>query len=322
MIINNQKKQSKNTIEKSESRPKNQMKITQLQLLKILLNNGLNISEAAKQQFVVQSAVSRQLSLLEEELGMPLFVRKGKRLDTPTPLCLDIASEIDNMELALENIRAIADEHRDARVGELRLATTHTQAKYFLPNVINEFREKYPQVKIHFFQGNPAQLVKMLHKREADVAVCTEELKEHADLVTHKCYDWNHALTVPPEHPLAKGELSLERIAEFPLLTYVFGFTGRTKVQEAFEEKGLRTDITFAATDTDVIKSYVRLGFGAGIIAKMAFSGDTDDDLVLRDMGEFFPSSTTTAAYVKSKFMKSYLQDFIDILVKHGKQNM
>jgi len=298
------------------------MKITQLQLLKILLSNGLNISEAAKQLFVVQSAVSRQLSLLEEELGMPLFVRKGKRLDAPTPLCLDIANEIDNMELALENIRAVADDHRDARVGELRLATTHTQAKYFLPSVINEFREKYPKVKIHFFQGNPAQLVEMLHKREADIAVCTEELQEHSDLITHSCYDWNHALIVPPEHPLAKGILSLQRIAEYPLLTYVFGFTGRTKIQEAFEALELKTDITFAATDTDVIKSYVKLGFGAGIIAKMAFEDKLNDDLLLRDLSEFFPSSTTTAAYVKSKFLKSYLQEFIDILVKHGKLNM
>lgn len=298
------------------------MKINQLQLLKILLNNGLNISEAAKQQFVVQSAVSRQLSLLEEELGLPLFVRKGKRLDAPTPLCLDIVKEIDKMELALENIRAVADQHRDARVGELRLATTHTQAKYFLPSVMNEFRAMYPKVNIHFFQGNPAQLVQMLHNREADVAVCTEELSEQTDLVTHDCYDWNHALAIPPDHPLAEGELSLARIAEYPLLTYVFGFTGRTKIQDAFEALNIKTNITFAATDTDVIKSYVRLGFGAGIIAKMAFNDTSDNDLVLRDLSEFFPASTTTAAYVKSKFMKAYLQDFIDILVKYGHQHM
>jgi len=275
-----------------------------------------------QQQFVVQSAVSRQLSLLEEELGMPLFIRKGKRLDAPTPLCLDIADEIENMEMAIENIRAIADDHRNARVGELRLATTHTQAKYFLPSVINEFREKYPKVEIHFFQGNPAQLVEMLHQGKADIAVCTEELREHSDLVTHKCYDWNHALMVPPKHPLATGELSLARIAEYPLLTYVFGFTGRTKIQEAFEALDLKIDVTFAATDTDVIKSYVKLGFGAGIIAKMAFDDAPNEDLILRDMSEFFDPSTTTAAYVKSKFMKSYLQEFIDILVKHGESNM
>ena len=159
------------------------MKITQLQLLKILLNNGLNISEAAKQTYVVQSAVSRQLSLLEDEIGMPLFIRRGKRLVEPTPVCIDICKEIDHLELAMDNIRAVADDHRDARIGELRLATTHMQAKYFLPEVLNAFREKYPKVKIHFLQGNPAQLVEMLHKREADIAVCTEELAEHSDLV-------------------------------------------------------------------------------------------------------------------------------------------
>lgn len=298
------------------------MKITQLQLLKILLNNGLNISEAAKQTYVVQSAVSRQLSLLEHELGMPLFIRKGKRLVEPTPLCLDICKEVDHLELAMENIRAVADDHRDARIGELRLATTHMQAKYFLPEVINEFREKYPKVKIHFLQGNPTQLVEMLHNREADIAVCTEELAEHSDLVKNKCYDWNHALIVPKGHPLEKGKLSLKRIAECPLLTYVFGFTGRTKIQNTFEEQGLEIDVTFAATDTDVIKSYVRLGFGAGIISRTAYSDETDTDLVMRDLSEFFPKSTTTAAYVKSKFMKSYLHDCVDLLVEHGSKKM
>ncbi len=298
------------------------MKITQLQLLKILLNNGLNISEAAKQTYVVQSAVSRQLSLLEDEIGMPLFIRKGKRLVEPTPVCVDICKEIDHLEFALDNIRAVADDHRDARIGELRLATTHTQARYFLPEVMNVFREKYPKVKIHFLQGNPAQLVEMLYKREADIAVCTEELADHADLIKHKCYDWNHALIVPPKHPLEKGKLSLERIAKYPLLTYVFGFTGRTKIHNTFEDEGLETNVTFAATDTDVIKSYVRLGFGAGIIAKMAYSDKVDNDLILRDMSKFFPKSTTTVAYVKSKFMKSYLNECVDLLVEHGRKNM
>lgn len=298
------------------------MKITQLQLLKTLLHNGLNITEAAKQHYVVQSAVSRQLSLLEDELGMPLFERKGKRLISPTPLCLDIAKEVDDMELALENIRAVADDHRDGRMGDLRLATTHTQAKYFLPSIINEFRDKYPKVKIHFLQGNPSQLVEMLHRREADIAVCTEELGQHSDLIAQTCYDWNHALIVPSDHPLAKGKLSLKRIAEHPLLTYVFGFTGRTKIHETFDNLGLKTDVTFAATDTDVIKSYVRLGFGAGIIAKMAYSEKSDSDLVLRDLSGFFPYSTTRVAYIKSKYMKTYLQDCVELMVKHGKENM
>jgi len=298
------------------------MKLTQLQLLKTLLNNGLNITEAAKQHYVVQSAVSRQLSLLEDELGMPLFERKGKRLIAPTPLCVDIAKEVDTMEMALENIRAVSDDHRDGRIGDLRLATTHTQAKYFLPSVLNKFREKYPKVKIHFFQGNPEQLVKMLHQREADIAVCTEELGQHSDLIAQKCYDWNHALIVPKGHALATGEIDLERIAEHPLLTYVFGFTGRTKIHETFEKLGIKMNITFAATDTDVIKSYVRLGFGVGLIAKMAYSEKTDSDLVLRDLSHFFPKSTTRVAYVKNKYMKTYLKDCVELMVADGKAMM
>ncbi|MCF6190929.1 MAG: LysR substrate-binding domain-containing protein [Cocleimonas sp.] len=297
------------------------MKITQLQLLKTLLNNGLNITKAAKQHFIVQSAVSRQLNLLEEELGMPLFERKGKRLISPTPLCLDIAKEADMMELALENIRAIADDYRDGRIGELRLATTHTQAKYFLPSIINEFREKYPKVKIQFLQGNPSQLVEMLHRRDADIAICTEELGRHTELVVHKCYDWNHVLVVPPEHPLATEKLDLTRIANYPLLTYVFGFTGRTKIHEAFNKLGLDPDISFAAMDSDVIKSYVRLGYGAGIIARMSYSEKLDNDLVLRDLSDFFPDSTTRAAYIKSKYMKDYLKDCIELMVNHGGKN-
>lgn len=298
------------------------MKLTQLQLLKTLLRNGLNITAAAKQHYVVQSAVSRQLSLLEDELGMPLFERKGKRLTAPTPLCLDIAKEVDDMELALENIRAVADDHRDGRMGDLRIATTHTQAKYFLPSIIDEFRNKYPKVKIHFLQGTPSQLVEMLHRREADIAVCTEELDQHSDLIAQPCYDWNHALIVPPNHSLAEGKLTLKRIAEHPLLTYVFGFTGRTKIHDTFEQQGLTTDVTFAATDTDVIKSYVRLGFGAGIIAKMAYSEKSDHDLVLRDLSEFFPYSTTRVAYIKSKYMKTYLHDSVELMIKHGANNM
>ncbi len=296
------------------------MKITQLQLIKTLINNGLNITAAAKQHYVVQSAVSRQLSLLEEELGMPLFERKGRRLVAATPLCLDIASQVDEMELALDNIRAIADDHRDARIGDLRLATTHTQAKYFLPPVMNIFRQQYPQVNIHLLQGNPTQLVEMLHNREADIAVCTEELGKHTDLSVLTCYQWNHALIVPPDHALAQGKLSLERIAEYPLLTYVFGFTGRTKIQHAFEALGLTTNITFAATDTDVIKSYVRLGFGAGIIAKMAYSEISDQDLVLRDLSAFFPDSTTRVAYIRKKYMKAYFGDCVALMVKHGEE--
>jgi LysR family cys regulon transcriptional activator len=209
--------------------------------------------------------VSRQLGLLEEELGMPLFERKGKRLVEPTPVCKAIVQELDRIEQSMENIRAVADDYRLQTRGEIRIATTHTQAKYFLPG-----------------------------------------------------YDWNHGLVLPDGHPLAEGKLTLARIAAHPVLTYIFGFTGRSKIHETFRQAGLALDVTFAATDTDVIISYVRLGFGAGIIAKMAYSHIHDDDLVLRDLSQLLPVSTTRVAWMKNKYLKQYVLEMVDLLVEQG----
>ena len=294
------------------------MKLFQLRLLKTLLNNGMNVSRAADQHYIVQSAVSRQLGLLEEELGMPLFERRGKRLVEPTPVCKAIVQELDRIEQSLENIRAVADDYRLQTRGEIRIATTHTQAKYFLPEVMLEFRQRYPEVAIHFLQGTPVELVRMLHDGKADIAVCTEELDKDSGLESRKCYDWNHGLVLPEGHPLAAGKLTLERIAQHPVLTYIFGFTGRSKIPETFRAAGLRLDVTFAATDTDVIISYVRLGCGAGIIAKMAYSHIHDDELVLRDLSHLFPRSSTHVAWLKNKYLKQYVNDMVKLLQEHG----
>ncbi len=294
------------------------MKLFQLRLLKTLLNNGMNVSRAADQHYIVQSAVSRQLGLLEEELGMPLFERKGKRLVEPTPVCKAIVQELDRIEQSLENIRAVADDYRLQTRGEIRIATTHTQAKYFLPEVMLEFRQRYPDVAIHFLQGTPVELVRMLHDGKADIAVCTEELDKDSSLDSRKCYDWNHGLVLPDGHPLAEGKLTLARIAAHPVLTYIFGFTGRSKIHDTFRNAGLTLDVTFAATDTDVIISYVRLGFGAGIIAKMAYSHIHDDDLVLRDLSPLLPVSTTRVAWLKNKYLKQYVMEMVDLLVEQG----
>ena len=294
------------------------MKLFQLRLLKTLLNNGMSVSRAAEQHYIVQSAVSRQLGLLEEELGMQLFERKGKRLVEPTPVCKAIVQELDRIEQSMENIRAVADDFRLQTRGEIRIATTHTQAKYFLPEVMLEFRQRYPDVAIHFLQGTPVELVRMLHDGKADIAVCTEELGNDSALDSRKCYDWNHGLVLPDGHPLSEGKLTLLRLAQHPVLTYIFGFTGRSKIHDTFRNAGLTLDVTFAATDTDVIVSYVRLGFGAGIIAKMAYSHIHDDDLVLRDLAHLFPVSTTRVAWLKNKYLKQYVLDMVDLLVEHG----
>ncbi len=298
------------------------MKLLQLQLLNVLIKNGFSISKAAEQHFIVPSAVSRQINMLEDELGVQLFERRGKRIIGATDLCRDIGSEISRIELSMQNIREMAEESLDGRRGELRLATTHTQAKYFLPRVMTEFTALYPHVCVHFIQGSPHQLVEMLHNREADIAICTEDLDEDNALVTQRCYDWNHALIVRPDHPLASGELSLKRISEYSILTYVFGLTGRSKIHQAFQSKGLDLNVTFSATDTDVIKSYVRLGFGAGIIAQMAYDEQVDRDLVFRDLSGFFQYSTTRIAYLKQKHLRVYIQDMINMLSKHGRENM
>ena len=294
------------------------MKLVQLRLLKTLLNNGMNVSRAADQHFVVQSAVSRQLSLLEAELGMPLFERKGKRLVEPTPVCKALIQEVDGIEQSLENIRAIADDFRMEVNGEIRIATTHTQAKYFLPEVMVEFRQRYPAIAIHLLQGTPAQLVDMLRDGKADMAVCTEEIGKASGLFSEKCYDWNHGLILPEGHALSEGELTLKRVAEHPILTYVFGFTGRSKLHETFLEEGLEMDVSFAATDTDVILSYVRLGFGPGIIAKMAYSHIHDNDLTLRDLSHLFPHSTTRVAWAKNKYLRAYHTDLVDLMLEYG----
>lgn len=297
------------------------MKLVQLRLLKTLLSNGMNVSRAAEQHFVVQSAVSRQLSLLEEELGMPLFERKGKRLAEPTPVCKALIQEVDNIEQSMENIRSIADDFRTETTGEIRIATTHTQAKYFLPAIMVEFRQRYPAIAIHLLQGTPAQLVNMLRDGKADMAVCTEEIGNASGLFSETCYDWNHGLILPVGHELTEGELTLKRIAENPVLTYVFGFTGRSKLHETFLKEGLNMNVSFAATDTDVILSYVRLGFGPGIIAKMAYSHIHDTDLVLRDLSHLFPHSTTRVAWPKSKYLRAYHTDLVDLMLEYGESD-
>lgn len=294
------------------------MKLLQLQLLKNLLDNGLSVTRTAQQNYVVQSAVSRQLSLLEEELGMPLFERNGKRLVEATPVCRAIVRELENINQSMENIRAIADEFRKQTHGEIRIATTHTQAKYFLPEVMLDFRQRYPDVAIHFLQGTPNQLVKMLHDGKADIAVCSEELASDTALESRKCYDWIHGLVLPEGHPLTQGELTLQRIANYPLLTYTFGVAGRSAIHETFVAAGLTPDVTFAATDTDVIMTYVRLGFGAGIIAKIAYSHIHDDDLILRSLSHLFPPATTRVAWMKNKYLKQFMRDMVDLLVEYG----
>ncbi|MDP3334130.1 MAG: LysR substrate-binding domain-containing protein [Methylococcaceae bacterium] len=291
------------------------MNLSQIELLRILQENNFSLSKAADQMHIVQSAVSRQLQLFEAELGSPIYERQGKRLMGLTPLGLRVMEEVAAIDGAKRNIKVIAADYLDSQQGILHIATTHTQAKYFLPKPILRFKDKYPAVKIYMLEAAPEQLIDKLHSRQADIAICTEKIAEDENLVLNRCYAWHHAVVVPKTHPLSSGEITLERLASFPILTYGFGFTGRSNIEAAFKNTELKLDITLAAADTDVIKTYVRLGMGVGIIAGMAYDPVMDQDLVIRDLSHLVPSSTTKIAYLKNNYLPLYSRHFIDELL-------
>ncbi|GAB6141134.1 HTH-type transcriptional regulator CysB [Methylosoma difficile] len=291
------------------------MNLSQIELLRVLHETDFNLSKAAEKMHIVQSAVSRQLQLFENELGSPLFERKGKKLQGMTPLGLKIMEEVAVINRAKKNIQTLASDYLDSNQGTLHIATTHTQAKYFLTTPIRRFKEKYPGVKIYMVQASPEQLIDQIHSRTADIAICTEKVDEDANLVIKTCYEWSHAAVIPQDHPLSQGEITLERLAAYPILTYSFGFTGRSNIESAFKSVGVDLDITLAATDTDVIKTYVRLGMGVGLIAGMAFDPLTDQDLLARDLSHLISRSSTKIAYLKHNYLPQYSQHFIDELL-------
>jgi DNA-binding transcriptional LysR family regulator len=296
------------------------MNLSQIELLRILQENNFSLSKAAEEMHIVQSAVSRQLQLFEAELGSPVYERQGKRLVGLTTLGLRIMEQVATINMAKTNIQAIAADFIDSNQGTLHIATTHTQAKYFLPKPILRFREKYPGVRIYMLEAAPEQLINKLHTRAADIAICTERVAEDSDLAVKSCYEWHHAVVVPQHHPLSTGELTLERLASYPILTYSFGFTGRSNIEAALNNTGMELDVILSAADTDVIKTYVRLGMGVGIIAGMAYAPEADNDLVMRDLSHLIPRSRTKIAYLKNNYLPLYAQHFIDELLVAAKE--
>lgn len=294
------------------------MNLNQLELLRVLQETQFNLSKAADKMHVVQSAVSRQLQLLETELGSPLFERHGKRLLGLTPLGERIMAEVEHIHQAKRNIQSIADDFRDNRNGTLHIATTHTQAKYLLPAPVRKFRERYPGIKIYMVQSSPDNLIDLLHRHQADIAICTEKLAEDEDLILRSCYEWHHVAVVPKGHTLTDGKISLQRLATHPILTYSPGFTGRSAIERAFSEAEAHPDIVLAAADSDVIKTYVRLGLGVGIIAETSYDPDQDADLVALELKHLLPALVTKIAYLKQLYLPSYCRYFIDELLRQA----
>lgn len=294
------------------------MKLQQLRYICAVEKNNLNVSATAQALYTSQPGISKQIRLLEDELGVEIFARSGKHLTRVTPAGKIILEISANILRQTESIKRVAQEFTDQSSGELSIATTHTQARYALPKVIKQFMQNYPDVSLHMQQGTPVQIAEMAASGAADFAIATEAMELYNDLVMMPCYRWNRCVLVRKDHPLAKTEkLTIDELAEYPLVTYVFGFTGRSRLDDAFKEQNITPKVAFTAADADVIKTYVRLGVGVGIVASMAVDPQTDGDLVAIDASHLFESSVTKIGFRKGTFLRGYMYNFIEAFAPH-----
>lgn len=294
------------------------MKLQQLRYIWEVAHHDLNVSATAQSLFTSQPGISKQIRLLEDELGVEIFARSGKHLTRVTPAGEAILKTAGEIMRKVENIKQVAQEFSNDKRGSLAIATTHTQARYALPAVIKSFIARYPEVSLHMHQGTPMQISEMAADGTADFAIATEALELFSDLVMMPVYRWNRCVLVPKGHELCQvSKLTLEDVAKYPIVTYVFGFTGRSKLDEAFLEKGLSPKVVFTASDSDVIKTYVRLGLGIGIVADMAAVEEEDSDLVALDASELFESSVTKIGFRKGIFLRGFMYEFIQQFAPH-----
>ncbi len=290
------------------------MNLQQLRYLNEIVRQGLNISDAAAALYTSQPGISKQIRLLEEELGIEIFVRNGKRIvavTEPGKAVLAIAQRILH---DAGNLKQVGQEFHSHDSGHLTIATTHTQARYALPPVVKQFIKRYPKVQLGLHQGNPTQIAEQVLNGEADIAIATESLSLYDDLVTLPCYEWHHCVVVPPKHPLLdEKKLTLAKIAQYPIVTYDFAFSGRGKINEVFEKAGITPDIALTAIDADVIKTYVELGLGIGILADIAFIPERDRHLRMIAARHLFKPNTTRIAIRKNEYLRGYTYDFIEL---------
>ena len=294
------------------------MNLQQLRYLNEIVRCELNISDAANALYTSQPGVSKQIKLLEEELGIDIFVRNGKRvvaITDPGKAVLEIARRVLH---ETDNLRQVGQEFKRQDSGALTIATTHTQARYALPQVVKAFTQAYPEVKLGLHQGSPTQIAEQVLSGEVDIGIATESLALYDELVTLPCYEWHHCVVVPPKHPLLdEKRLTLKKLAQYPIITYDFAFTGRNKINQAFSEAGLEPNIALTAIDADVIKTYVELGLGIGIVAQMAFIPDRDRHLRMIDAGHLFQPSTTRVAIRQNQYLRGFGYHFIELFAPH-----
>lgn len=293
------------------------MDIRQLNTMITLIQCDFSVSKTAEKLFLVQSAVSQQLKRLEQELDAELFVRKGKRLTGLTELGRQVEKQAHDSLNAVNNIRLLADDYKNRSEGVLSIGCTHTQARYILPPVIRRFNQSFPNIELQMHQGNPKQLVQWAVDDQVDFSICTEELAESSKLESISCYRWNRCLITLPDHPLLKlKKITLNDLCQYPIITYVLGFTGRRDFNESFAREHLKPNIVLSAADTDIIKAYVLDGLGIGVIASMAYDENIDRTCVRRDLDHLFPWETTRIAFQKNKYIRHYQQTFIDLFLQ------
>ncbi len=294
------------------------MKLHQLRYLAAIAQTGLNITAAAEKLHTSQPGVSKQIKLLEDELGFQIFVRDGRNLARITPAGQQVIDRAIRILREVRNIKHLSEELKDESRGTLSIATTHTQARYVLPEVIKEFRDKYPDVGLHLHQGTSEQIGEMAALDRIDFAIATgsQSLFEGYSLLP--CYRWHRHVVVPKGHPFAKlKKLTLKQLAAQPIVTYVFGFTGPSSLQQIFADQGLVPNVVLTARDADVIKTYVRLGLGIGIVASMAFDARDDEDLVRIDTSDLFPAHVTWIGFRRGGLLRKYQLDFMQLFAPH-----
>jgi LysR family cys regulon transcriptional activator len=291
------------------------MNLHQFRFLREAVRQNFNLTEAAKALFTSQPGVSKAIIELEEELGVDIFTRHGKRIRGLTEPGRAVLKSVESIMREVDSLKRIGKEFAAQDSGSFTIATTHTQARYSLPRVVQQFAQKYPKVRLSLLQGNPKQIAEMVLNDQADLAIATEAIAEMDGLISLPCYQWEHLVVVPPEHPLLKAKpLTLEDIAAYPLITYDTAFAGRNKIDHAFALRSLKPDILLEAIDADVIKTYVELGMGVGIIAGMAFDAERDRNLRALPAGHLFGSNVSRVAMKSGAYLRGYVYTFIELL--------
>ncbi|MBV9911726.1 MAG: HTH-type transcriptional regulator CysB [Sinobacteraceae bacterium] len=293
------------------------MKLHQLRYLAAVAQSGLNITAAAQKLHTSQPGVSKQIKLLEDELGFQIFVREGRNLTRITPVGQQVIDRALRILQEAQSIKDLSTELRDEGRGSLSIGTTHTQARYVLPDVIREFRGRYPNVRLNLHQGTSEQIAEMVTHDRIDCAIATGSQQLFSDLTLLPCYRWHRTVVVPREHPLAAaGRLTLKNLAAFPIITYTFSFAGPSSLQDAFARSGLTPNVAITARDADVIKTYVRLGLGVGIVAHMAIDDD-DRDLKAIEASHLFPAHVTWLGFRRGTLLRRYMYEFAQLLAPH-----